>query len=69
MVFSLFGHKKDARREEIDKKYQIAVAPSQELPPNSVSEDEKIDIILGENIKKSKFTQPMENLGSRDSNN
>lgn len=57
MFFNLFGGNKESGKEEIDKKYKLSVAPPSPTTTNlnSQTEDE-IDIVLGDNIKKSKYT-------------
>jgi hypothetical protein len=61
MLFNLFTRNKDIHKEEIDKKYKIAVTtPPEDLQP-LYTFDDGIDIILGENIKKSKYTIPLDN--------
>ena len=61
MLFNIFTRNKDLYKEEIDKKYKIAVTPPPENLPPDFSLDMDIDIILGENIKKSKYTKPLDN--------
>ena len=59
MFLNLFGSKKDCNKEEIDKKLKTSV-----IPPSSIirldheSEDE-IDVILGNNIKKTKYAHDL----------
>lgn len=61
MLFNLFTRNKDIHKEEIDKKYKIAVTPPPEDSQSLYTFNDEIDIILGENIKKSKYAIPLDN--------
>ena len=60
MLFNLFNRNKNVRKEEIEKKYKIAITPPQESLQPDFPLDMDIDIVLGENIKRSKYTQPLD---------
>ena len=62
MFFNIFVRKKDKTKEEIDKKCKAAVILSvpEDTQPENKGEDD-INIILGDEIKKSKYTYQLTN--------
>lgn len=59
MFFNLFGNKKDSSKEEIDKKLKTSVIPPSPIIRLDHESEDEIDVILGDNIKKSKFAQDL----------
>ena len=59
MLFNLFGNKKDTNKEDLDKKYKASVIPPSPHEAKLDSSDDEINIVLGDNIKKSKYTDLM----------
>ncbi len=66
MLFNIFGSRKGDSRNEIDKKCKAEVTSSSDdnIKMDFESEDD-IHIILGENIKKSRFTSEFHDQSSQ----
>ena len=56
MLFNLFGNKKVTSKDDLDKKYKASVVPPSPKEIKLDSSDDEIDVILGDNIKRSKYT-------------